>query len=170
MASAGDRLRCWPAKSPSTRRFIFTPTRWAPCSNALSNDFDRLMIDLPRRLDDCGRHLVANADQLVLITDMSLPGLRDTLRLIDLAKRVGTRTPPLVVASQSARLNRGEISQREFERGLGSGIDHLISFDPKAAVAWRTKARRFPAAARASKAAEEMLALAQRLSGREAGG
>jgi len=51
--------------------FHFYPTRWAPCSTRSQTIFDRLLIDLARRLDDCGRHLVANADQLVLITDMS---------------------------------------------------------------------------------------------------
>jgi pilus assembly protein CpaE len=170
MASAGDRLKVLASEESLDEAFHFHPDALGPLFDALSNDFDRLMIDLPRRLDDCGRHLVANADQLVLITDMSLPGLRDTLRLIDLAKRVGTRTPPLVVASQVGAPHRGEISQREFERGLGAGIDHLISFDPKAAVAMAHEGKALPAAARTSKAAEEMLALAQRLSGREAGG
>ena len=170
MASAGDRLKVLASEEALDEGFSLQPEALEPLFNALSNDFDQLVIDLPRRLDDCGRYLVGNADQLILVTDMSLPGLRDTLRLIDLAKRVGTRTPPLVVASQVGAPHRGEISQREFERGLGAQLDHMISFDAKAAVAMAHEGKALPAAARGSKASEEILQLAQRLSGREASG
>ena len=89
------------------------------------------------------------------------------LCIIDLAKRIGSKTNPIVLASQVGAPHRGEISQQEFERGLGQSLDHVVSFDPKAAVAMARHGKAMPAVARASKAADEILALAQRLSGRE---
>ena len=170
MASAGDRLKVLASEESLDENLQFHPSSLEPLFGALGNDFDQLVIDLPRRLDDFGRFIFGNADQLVLVTDMSLPGLRDTLRLVDLSKRVGVRNPPLVVASQVGAPHRGEISQREFERGLGAQIDHMVSFDPKAAVTMAHEGKALPDAARSSKAAEEILQLAQRLSGREAAG
>jgi pilus assembly protein CpaE len=140
---------------------------FGPLFELLANDFDQLVIDLPRALDEGSRHVISNSDTFVLVTDLSLAGLRDALRIMDLAKRIGSKASPIVAASQVGAPHRGEISQREFERGLGQSVDHVISYDPRAAAAMARQGKAMPAAARTSKAAEEILTLAQRLSGRE---
>jgi len=170
MASGGDRLKVLAGEESLDETLHFHPTAIEPLFQALAQDFDQLVVDLPRALDDGTRHLVGHVDQLILVTDLSLAGLRDTLRLIDLAKRLGCTSNPLVIASQVGAAHRGEITQREFERGLGQGLDHLVSFDPKVAMTMARQGKALPDVARASKPAEELLALAQRLSGREAAG
>jgi pilus assembly protein CpaE len=168
LTSAGDRLKILAGEEALDEAMNFHPEGFAPLFELLSHDFDHLVIDLPRALDNGSRHVISAVDSFVLVTDLSLAGLRDTLRIIDLSKRIGSKASPIVLASQVGAPHRGEISQREFERGLGQSLDHLISFDPKAAVAMAREGKAMPAAARSSKAAEEILALAQRLSGREA--
>jgi pilus assembly protein CpaE len=168
MTSAGDRFKVLAGEEALDETLHFHPEAFDPLFELLAQDFDQLVVDLPRALDDGSRHLIATADTFVLVTDLSLAGLRDTLRIIDLAKRVGSKGNPVVIASQVGAAHRGEISQREFERGLGQNLDHLISFDPKAAVAMARQGKELPVVARNSKAADEILALAQRLSGREA--
>lgn len=167
MTNAGNRFKVLAGEEALDETLHFHPKSFDPLFELLAQDFDQLVVDLPRALDDGSRHLIANADTFVLVTDLSLAGLRDTLRIIDLTKRVGGKTTPLVVASQVGAAHRGEISQREFERGLGQSLDHLISFDPKAAVAMARHGKALPAAARNTKVADEILGLAQRLSGRE---
>lgn len=167
MSSAGDRLKVLAGEESLEETMHFHPDGFGPLFELLSNDFDQLVIDLPRALDEGSRHVISNADAFVLVTDLSLAGLRDALRIMDLVKRIGGKAAPIMVASQVGAPHRGEISQREFERGLGQGLDHLISYDPKAAVTMARHGKALPAAARTSKAAEEMLVLAQRLSGRE---
>jgi pilus assembly protein CpaE len=168
MSSAGDRFKVLAGEEALDETMHFHPEAFSPLFELLAQDFDQLVVDLPRALDDGSRHLIATADTFVLVTDLSLAGLRDTLRIIDLAKRVGSKTNPLIIASQVGAAHRGEISQREFERGLGQSIDHLVSFDPKAAVAVARHGKSLPEVARTSKVADEILAIAQRLSGREA--
>jgi pilus assembly protein CpaE len=168
MASGSDRLKVLAGEESLDETVHFHPAAIEPLFQALAQDFDQLVVDLPRALDDGTRHLVGHVDQLILVTDLSLAGLRDTLRLVDLAKRLGCVANPLVVASQVGAAHRGEITQREFERGLGQDLDHLVSFDPKVATIMARQGKALPDAARASKPAEELLALAQRLSGREA--
>jgi pilus assembly protein CpaE len=167
MSSAGDRLKVLAGEEALDETMHFHADGFGPLFELLANDFDQLVIDLPRALDEGSRHVISNSDTFVLVTDLSLAGLRDALRIMDLAKRIGSKASPIVAASQAGAPHRGEISQREFERGLGQSVDHVISYDPKAAAAMARQGKALPAAARTSKAAEEILTLAQRLSGRE---
>jgi pilus assembly protein CpaE len=167
MSSAGDRLKVLAGEESLDETMQFQAEGFSPFFELLANDFDQLVIDLPRSLDDGARHVISSADAFIAVTDLSLAGLRDALRLMDLVKRIGSKAAPIIVASQVGAPHRGEISQREFERGLGQNLDYLISYDPKAAVAMARHGKALPDAARNSKVAEEMLVLAQRLSGRE---
>jgi pilus assembly protein CpaE len=167
MSSAGDRMKVLAGEESLDETMQFHPEGFGPLFELLANDFDQLVIDLPRTLDDGSRHVISSADSFVLVTDLSLAGLRDALRVTDLVKRIGSKGAPIIVASQVGAPHRGEISQREFERGLGQSVDHLISYDPKAAVTMARHGKAMPAVARTSKAAEDILTLAQRLSGRE---
>jgi pilus assembly protein CpaE len=167
MSSAGDRLKVLAGEESLDETMCFHADGFGPLFELLANDFDQLVIDLPRALDEGSRHVISNSDTFVLVTDLSLAGLRDALRIMDLAKRIGSKASPIVAASQVGAPHRGEISQREFERGLGQSVDHVISYDPRAAAAMARQGKAMPAAARTSKAAEEILTLAQRLSGRE---
>jgi pilus assembly protein CpaE len=169
MSSAGERLKVLAGEESLEESMHFHAEGFGPLFELLANDFDQLVIDLPRSLDDGSRHVISNVDSFLLVTDLSLAGLRDALRIMDLVKRIGSKASPILVASQVGAPHRGEISQREFERGLGQSLDHVITYDPKAAVAMARHGKAMPAVARASKAAEEILAVAQRLSGREAG-
>lgn len=167
MSSASDRLKVLAGEESLDETMRFHAESFGPLFELLANDFDQLVIDLPRALDDGSRHVISGADTFVLVTDLSLAGLRDALRILDLVKRVGSKAAPIIAASQVGAPHRGEISQREFERGLGQSLDHLVSYDPKAAVAMARHGKALPAAARTSKVAEEILALARRLAGRE---
>lgn len=167
MTSESDRLKVLASEETLDDTLHFQVEALGPVFGSLGEDFDQLVVDLPRALNDAARHLIAAADQFVLVTDLSITGLRDTLRLSELAKRLG-RDKPLIAASQVGATHRGEVNQREFERGIGAEVNFLVSFDPKAAVAMSRQGKALPAVARKSNAAGEMLALAQSLSGREA--
>ncbi|HUK10549.1 MAG TPA: cellulose synthase operon protein YhjQ/BcsQ [Stellaceae bacterium] len=165
--SAADRLKVLAGEESLDETIHQQPESLEPLIDVLGQDCTQLVVDLPHRMDDCVRQMIVESDQFVVVTDLSLAGLRDTLRLSDLLKRVGGRARPFIVASQVGSPHRGEISQREFERGLGSSIDHQIAFDPKAATAMARQGKAMAVAGKGGKAAEDLVALAQRLCGRE---
>lgn len=167
MASESDRLKVLAGEESLDETLRFHDDALGAVFGALSDDFDQLVLDMPRTLDDMARQIIAAADQLVIVTDLSITGLRDTLRLSDLAKRLG-KDNTLIVANQVGAAHRGEVSQREFERGIGAEIDFMVAFDAKAAVAMSRDGKALPAALRKSKAADDIFALAERLSGRQA--
>jgi pilus assembly protein CpaE len=167
MTSAAERLKVLAGEESLDETIHQLPEALDPLLESLGHECNQLVVDLPRRMDDTVRHMIAGSDQFVVVTDLSLAGLRDTLRLTDLLKRIGGRARPFVVASQVGSPHRGEISQREFERGLGSPIDHQIAYDAKAATAMARQGKAMAVAGKGGKAAEDILALAQRLCGRE---
>jgi len=167
MTSVSDRLKVLAGEEPLDEECAVNIEALDTLYAALGQEFDQLVIDLPRSLGEGARHIIAGASRFVIVTDLSIAGLRDSLRLIELGKRVGNAADPLIVASQVGAAHRGEINQREFERGLGASISFQIPFDAKAAATMARKGKAMPDAAGGSKAATELLALAQELTGRE---
>lgn len=145
----------------------FEPEGAEALFGALAQDYDCLLVDLPRSLDGAARHVLASADSTLIVTDFSLAALRDAFRLSSLVKSLGAAATPLVVASQVGALHRGEIGRAEFERGLGTAVDFAVPFDPKVARAMAVGGKTLPAVDGASKAAAEMRRIAARLAGRE---
>jgi pilus assembly protein CpaE len=134
--------------------------------DALAQDYDCLLVDLPRTLDGAARHVLATADAVVVVTDLSLSALRDAFRIKGLVKTLGG-PDAITVANQVGALHRGEIGRAEFERGLGMPLDFVIPFDAKAARTMAVSGKALPAVDSAGKAAAEVRRIAARLSGRE---
>ncbi len=167
LVTEGDKLPILATEESLEEQLLFDGTAVAPLLSALSQDYDCLVVDLPRSLDSIARQVIALADSTVVVTDLSLSALRDSVRLVDLAQKLEARNKPLVVANQVGADHRGEIGRAEFEKGLNGTLDHTVPFDPKAMTAAAHSGKAVPAAAASSKAAIEIRKLAARLAGRE---
>ncbi len=99
----------------------FEPEGGEALLGALAQDYDCLLVDLPRSLDGAARHVLAAADSTLIVTDFSLAALRDAFRLAEPGQVAGRRAQRRSwSASQVGALHRGEIGRAEFERGLGT--------------------------------------------------
>jgi pilus assembly protein CpaE len=168
MVRDGDKLPILAAEEPLEDMLGFAPEAATPLLSALRHDYDCIVADVPRSLDAVARKVLAAADQVVVVTDLSLAAVRDSLRLVDLVRAFDAQGKPLIVANQVGAAHRGEIGRPEFERGLAGPVDLAVPFDVKAAVAAARSGKAWPAAAGSSKATVELKRLAARLSGREA--
>ena len=118
--------------------------------------FDCIIADLPRGLDGMARRLLARADQIGIVTDLTLAAMRDTQRLAALIEILRPGAKPLVIVNRAGALPRGEIGRAEFEKGIGRKIDAVVPYDVKAASAMHEHGKALPAAARGGKAAIEL--------------
>lgn len=100
----------------------------------LANSSDCILVDTPRSLNELARHVLGAADVIAIVTDLSLPAMRDTRRLMALAKGQREDVRVMVIANRVGGV-AGEISRADFERGMGGKIDVVVPFDAKAAVA-----------------------------------
>jgi pilus assembly protein CpaE len=110
---------------------------------------DLVVVDLPRRLDRTVRSVLRNADRVLVVTSLSLAGLRDTRRLAGLLAGLRAGQRPLLVANRVGA-SRAEVALADFERGLEAKIDLLVPDAPAAAA--RAAAAALPLSAAAGKA------------------
>ena len=165
MSGTSERLRILSAEEALDDHPLLDPSAVDPLLAALNDDFDCVIVDLPRALDGMARRLLARAETTVIVTDLSLAAMRDTHRLINLMAVLRPGTTPLLLANRIGILSRGEIGRAEFEKSIGRKIDYLVPYDAKAASAMAEHGKALPAAARSSKAAAELRRVAATLSG-----
>ena len=87
---------------------------------------DAVLVDLPRHM--VARHpaLLGQFDELVLVTDPTLVGLRDGCRLLRLVRaRFGDKKTYIVV---NHREQKAEVSDKEMEKGLEAKVDAKLNY------------------------------------------
>lgn len=114
-----------PLGEPST----FSPAAIMLLLEQVSMRHDWVVIDLPRHAAGTQREVLTLASDILLVTDMSLAGLRDTLRLRELI-RLSAPSAKLRVVGSLAATSRGHLTQQNYESGLKTKMDAVIPFDP----------------------------------------
>lgn len=130
----------------------------------LRRSFDRLVIDVPRSVL-CGQTgLIEAATSVVVVTDLSLAGMRDSMRLIDAVITAAPAAKVVLVASQVGINPKGELSIKDFEAGIGRSIDFSVPWDQKAITTATAAAKPLPIATKRSPAVSALRALSMSLS------
>ncbi|WP_421883047.1 AAA family ATPase [Pacificispira sp.] len=100
---------------------------------AVAESVPTIMVDLPRAMLPASRDLIRRADEVVLVTDLSLGGLRDSIRLRTLCRECAPDTALTLVGIVPAT-GAPPIERREFERACECAVDWLVPLDGKAAA------------------------------------
>ena len=129
----------------------------------LRNKFHFVIIDLPRLVSPCTQHVLQSATNFVLVTDLSLAGMRDALRFFSLMPSINASCQTTLCANRVGEYRQGEIGRAEFESALGRPIDLFLPFDAKSVVAATNVGQ--PVAGGTSKVASGLHELAERLCG-----
>jgi pilus assembly protein CpaE len=129
----------------------------------LRNKFHYVVVDLPRQVSASTQYVVQNATNLVLVTDLSLAGMRDTLRQLSLLPTSNAACQVTIVANRVGEYRDGEIARKEFEAAIGRPIDFLVPFDARS-VATATNVGR-PVVDARNKVAEALQQVTDRVAG-----
>lgn len=129
----------------------------------LRNRFHYVVVDLPRVVSPATQHVLAQAGNLVLVTDLSLAGMRDTLRQIAMMSPLNAACQITVCANRCGEYRDAEIGRKEFEAGIGRAIDFLVPFDGRSVAAAINMGR--PVAAGGGKVAEAIERITERVAG-----
>jgi len=124
----------------------------------LRNKFHYVIVDMHRGMADSTTKILEEATNLVLVTDLSLAGMRDTLRVSQMLPSTNASCQIYVAANRVGEHKNGEISRAEFEKGIGRRIDVTIPFDGKAVAASMNVGQPVVARKSAASAAIERLA------------
>jgi pilus assembly protein CpaE len=129
----------------------------------LRNKFHFVIVDLPRLVSPCTQHVLQSATNFVLVTDLSLAGMRDGLRYLSVLPGINASCQTVLCANRVGEYRQGEIGRAEFEAAVGRPIDFCIPFDAKSVAAAVNVGQ--PVASGNSKVASGLHELAERLCG-----
>lgn len=119
--------------------------------NELRRGYDLVIVDIPRAAAVQHRAALAPASSVVIVSDLSLAGVRDTSRLIELAKDAVPQAKRIVVANRVGADKKHELPRGEFERGVECKIAQMVPEDAKAAKGAHNVGKPIEVAAKASK-------------------
>ncbi len=130
----GERLAILAAEESIDSELVYDPTAIDLLIDELARQADCVIVDVPRGLAAARVRVLANATEILLVTDLSLAGLRDAIRMQGQIQILAPHAKVVYVANHLGG-HSGGVPRAEFERALGHKIDVVIPDDPKAAAA-----------------------------------
>ncbi len=130
-----ENLRILAAEEGLDKPFVPNPEAVEALLHALDGSFDCLVMDIPRSAVSA---LVQNMDHdatVVIVTDLSLAGMRDCLRFLQLFKNYAPSATVQILANKVGEVSQREMDRKDFEKGIEIKIDALIPWDLKPSVA-----------------------------------
>jgi pilus assembly protein CpaE len=116
----------------------------------LRQGFQRVVFDVPRGDGAILKQGLAQAGIIIIVTDFSIAGARDTGRLVALAQKVAPAAKRLVVGNRFGTARKGDLSQAEIEKALGLTMACVIPEDSAAVPQAINSGKPVPAAAPSS--------------------
>ena len=94
-----------------------------------TNEF--IIVDLPRSALAVRQRIFETGTDILLVTELTLPGLRDAMRILSNIEEVAAGQPVIVVANRAGSPQQA-MSPKDFQKALGHKIEFLIPQDEKA--------------------------------------
>lgn len=133
-------------------------------------NFDVIVVDLPRHLFASQKRLLSSAHDIVLVTELSLAGIRDTLRFKNAVKNLECGANVTVVGARTGNGRAGQVDASAFEKGAQVKIDLFVPEDAKTVMEAANSGKAVGAIAKQAPVTKALLALAVKLAGRDANG
>ena len=113
---------------------IYDATGLRALLEQLSGEVDDIIIDLPRQGRVLRDAAFAVADRSLIVSDLTIAGLRDSVRLIRMAGDRGAGSVDVVINRQGAR-RKGEMPLKTFVKGIGREPVACLAEDVRVAEA-----------------------------------
>jgi pilus assembly protein CpaE len=108
----------------------FSPNAVGVLFETLAHENGCIIVDLPRALYSVRDQVLNEATRVILVTELSLPALRDSIRLLGIIEEAAPKTPITVVANR-CKGGQQAMGQGEFQKALGRKVDLTITDESK---------------------------------------
>jgi pilus assembly protein CpaE len=166
MVREGENLFVLSTEEALDGAFSFDPSALTSLIESLRRDFQCVVFDFPRFAARRQAHVLTPPSAIVIVSDASLAGMRDTMRLSALLKKTAANADVTVVMNRIGASRTGELSRAEFEKGAETKVDEVIPIDLKAFAASVASGKPVVKVAGRAKATVALRALARRFAGR----
>jgi pilus assembly protein CpaE len=164
MMKASDRLSILSAEEPLGEQIHLHAHAGELLLAGLREKFPMIVLDLPRQFTPLTRYALAEADQVVIVTEPGILPLRDALRLRDLLVDQLKRPAPLYIVNREGLAGKHEVPRAEFAKHLGAPVALHVPFNAEIIAL----TARGDTLLEDAKLADGLRKLAQQLSGGEA--
>lgn len=130
-AKLTDNFSIMATEENLTSEIKFNPNAVDALFEALGRTNDAIIIDVPRAAYAVRRRVFEAATEIFLVTELSLSGLRDSLRLLGGIKEVAPETRIRVIANRAVGPKQA-MQLKDFQRALEHKVDLLLPDEPKA--------------------------------------
>src|SRR5215467_10640558 len=127
-----------------------------------------VIVDLPRNAPGARAVVLAAASDIIIVTDLTLAGLRDAIRLHTMVQQVAPSARVIFVANRDGG-REGTVSKAEFEKALGKSIEFILPEDAKANQAAANAGKPVASAAGSSKVSSALKSIAKSITAADAG-
>jgi pilus assembly protein CpaE len=131
MVRANEKLAVLSSEAPINQPLYTDGTAYYQLMEEMKIAFENTVIDLPRAMLVQYPHLVNDLQAMVLVTELTLAGARDTIRLVSWMKSNAPQCQLLVVANRSGANGMQEITQKDFEGSIERSLDFVLPYDTK---------------------------------------
>lgn len=164
VVDAGDRLRVLAAEEPVGEPLRHPTGAFATLADHLAAASSVIVVDVPKSADGL-RDVLAAADDVVVVAELTLASARDTLRLKQLAQSVDGAPAVRVVVNRSGRHGVEHISRAEFETVIGQKLTACLPVDADATARASSLGRPLTEVAGNSKLVKQLAVLAVDIAG-----
>ncbi len=118
-------------QSPLQEIQTLKPEAFEPIVHLMLESFHYTIFDLPRYMaNGINLHLLGHSNIVVLISDLSLIGLKDCHRYLEVFKQHRTTDQQVIlVLNRHGEYKAGEIELSDFETALDRKVDIILPFD-----------------------------------------
>lgn len=134
MVRASDKLSILSAEAPINQPMLTDGGAFFQLQEEMRAVFECTVIDMPRHMLVQHPHLMVDVRSAVLVTELTLAGARDMIRLLSWLKSNAPQTEAIVVANRVGPSGTQEISRKDFEASIERKVDFMLPFDLKSVV------------------------------------
>lgn len=153
MVKVADKLAVLSAEAPINQPLVADGAALFHLQDEMKNAFESVVIDLPRSLAVQHPHLMAEVQNVVVVTEQTLASTRDTIRLLGWLRSQAPSAQVTIVANRVLANPAPEVSRKDFETSIERKIDVLLPSDPKLAISAARQGKCLAAIAKGSKLA-----------------
>lgn len=165
MVREGENLFVLSTEEALDGAFSFDPSALTSLIESLRRDFQYVIFDFPRFAVRRQAHVLTPPSAIVIVSDASLAGMRDTMRLSSLLKKTAANAEITVVMNRIGASRTGELGRSEFEKGAETKVDQIIPIDVKAFAVSVASGKPVVKVAGGAKSTAALRALARRFAG-----
>jgi len=167
MVRDSDNLFVLAAEEALENGFSFNPDALSLLLQTLRADFDCVVVDLPRFAARSQFDALTPPSSVIVVSDLSLAGMRDTMRMVKLVKTMTDGSDTTVAVNRISSEKGAELGIKDFETGAGITIDVQIPNDGKTAIKAEGGGMTMAEANSGAKATVALRQLAEEISGLE---